>query len=667
MKFMKKKALVVYFFWSCLSALIVGGQERSGRTQTTESPETLIRRALELRKHDHSEQALATLEKAISETPDSLRAHAEYVRTSTYDLERFDWVRAAYESQIIREPNNPIYPLALAIGQDLTPLNGKRPWFEKVIAIAPDSSAAHLARSFLIYEKEPAAALSELSKFIEADGSIMQAYVQSILLEEKRLGDIDGAIDTAQKWAARDDIAVSDFRGSGLFELWRLRLAKAPESESARTALDDELRRLAASSHDLDTLYWIRTGYSTLLKDPDQAKSIEERIRRLDPSWYPERGFEFYAATSDESGISRQLIAVNRQVSILFGMDQVDDSLEPAQQMTELEKLLTLQPSTGMKMLIYRRLFRLAEQAREVALQVRYGEKYRRALFRLDANDADPTLAAKISLALSDQGINLPAALKYAHRADELTAQFHPARRPQNTDEEWFKHGKSDKQQQDAYRFQRSLALEAVGWVLCKTNHCVEGEEKLRQAIALNRSERGLYHLGSVLEMMGRNSEAEKVKVEAHNEWIESIRRQFIKGEAAKDFQLDSIDGRKIRLSDLKGKVVLLNFWATWCAPCIKEMPLLVRTYERYKDNGFEVLAVSVDDKTERYKVPVFAREHKLTFPVLFDDGAQSLYKVSSFPTTFFIDRQGNVRLRQALFRDERSLEAIIGELVKRD
>ena len=213
----------------------------------------------------------------------------------------------------------------------------------------------------------------------------------------------------------------------------------------------------------------------------------------------------------------------------------------------------------------------------------------------------------------------------------------------------------------------RSLALEAVGWVLCKTNHCVEGEEKLRQAIALNRSERGLYHLGSVLEMMGRNSEAEKVKVEAHNEWIESIRRQFIKGEAAKDFQLDSIDGRKIRLSDLKGKVVLLNFWATWCAPCIKEMPLLVRTYERYKDNGFEVLAVSVDDKTERYKVPVFAREHKLTFPVLFDDGAQSLYKVSSFPTTFFIDRQGNVRLHQALFRDERSLEAIIGELVKRD
>src|SRR3989442_5800208 len=239
MKFMKKKALVVYFFWSCLSVSIVGGQERSGRTQTTESPETLSRRALELRKHDHSEQALATCEKAISEAPNSLRAHAEYVRTSAYDLERFDRVRAAYESQIVKEPNNPIYPLALAIGQDLTPLSAKRPWFEKVIAIAPDSSAAHLARSFLIYEKEPAPALSELSKFIEADGSIMQAYVQSILLEEKRLGDIDGAIATAQKWAARDDIAVSDFRGSGLFELWRLRLAEGQVTPSTRAALDD--------------------------------------------------------------------------------------------------------------------------------------------------------------------------------------------------------------------------------------------------------------------------------------------------------------------------------------------------------------------------------------------------------------------------------------------
>src|SRR5256884_328525 len=63
---------------------------------------------------------------------------------------------------------------------------------------------------------------------------------------------------------------------------------------------------------------------------------------------------------------------------------------------------------------------------------------------------------------------------------------------------------------------------------------------------------------------------------------------------ASMEIQVDSIDGRNIRLSDLKGKVVLLNFWATWCAPCIKEMPLLVRTYERYKDNGFEVIAVSV-------------------------------------------------------------------------
>src|SRR5260370_36099384 len=113
--------------------------------------------------------------------------------------------------------------------------------------------------------------------------------------------------------------------------------------------------------------------------------------------------------------------------------------------------------------------------------------------------------------------------------------------------------------------------------------------------------------------MEGRKTEAERVRLEAQNEWIESIKRQFTNGGPAKDFQLESLDGSKIRLSDLKGKVVMLNFWATWCAPCISEMPLFVRMYEKYRAQGFEILAVSVDDKVDRYKVAPFAKEHKLT------------------------------------------------------
>ncbi len=194
-----------------------------------------------------------------------------------------------------------------------------------------------------------------------------------------------------------------------------------------------------------------------------------------------------------------------------------------------------------------------------------------------------------------------------------------------------------------------------------------EAETKLREAIKISRSEKYLSHLSDALRNLNRLEEAEQFALEAKNEYRAGVRRKF-KNEASKDFELASIDGRKIKLSDLKGKVVMVNFWATWCKPCIKEMPVFVKVYDKYKDQGFEILAITVDETESRPQVINFATKQKINFPVLYDEGTAKLYGVHGYPTTVFIDKQGNVRYRSLGFsieNAERDLRIIIEELMK--
>ena len=112
----------------------------------------------------------------------------------------------------------------------------------------------------------------------------------------------------------------------------------------------------------------------------------------------------------------------------------------------------------------------------------------------------------------------------------------------------------------------------------------------------------------------------------------------------APDFTLKSISGENKRLSDFKGQVVLLNFWASWCVPCRQEMPILNDIHKKYEALGFAVLGVNVDQKSE--KAIKYLKDTPVDFPVLYDpEGKVSkLYSVSAMPSTAIIDRDGNVR-----------------------
>lgn len=107
------------------------------------------------------------------------------------------------------------------------------------------------------------------------------------------------------------------------------------------------------------------------------------------------------------------------------------------------------------------------------------------------------------------------------------------------------------------------------------------------------------------------------------------------------DFSVPSLDGKKISLKDFRGKVVFLNFWATWCVPCREEMPAMEKLYQEFKDKNFVVLAINVKDrKTEALK---FVKELKLTYPIAFDPEGEVglLYGAWGLPTTYLIGPKG--------------------------
>lgn len=136
-------------------------------------------------------------------------------------------------------------------------------------------------------------------------------------------------------------------------------------------------------------------------------------------------------------------------------------------------------------------------------------------------------------------------------------------------------------------------------------------------------------------------------------------------GSAAPDFTLKTVIGDTVTLSSLKGKKVLLNFWATWCPPCQEEMPALENIYKKYKGEGIEIIAVNatVGKETEE-KVKQFIDVHQLTFPVPLDTDGEvvQMYGIYGMPTSYFIDENGVVR---SFYFGMMTEEMIIRELKK--
>lgn len=136
----------------------------------------------------------------------------------------------------------------------------------------------------------------------------------------------------------------------------------------------------------------------------------------------------------------------------------------------------------------------------------------------------------------------------------------------------------------------------------------------------------------------------------------------------AADFTLPDLDGNSLTLSEFKGKVIILNFWATWCPPCRKEIPDFVELYEKYKDEGLLIIGVNLDGGDSR-SVKQFSKNYKINYPIVLGNVnvTQDYGGIRGIPTTFVIDRKGDIKKKyigyqpRAIFEDaaKRLLEEV--------
>jgi thiol-disulfide isomerase/thioredoxin len=621
----------------------------------------LVKQAKEMRTRDKFDEALAALRKAIALAPNYVEAHAAYIETKDYYMERDDEVRAEYEALLAKEPNNPVYLMAQILVYRALLTKSRQAAFGRVAELAPDWAWGHFAKAMMVRNNNPDTAIAELEQSIKLQSSSREPYYELINLYSARR-DYDAAIETAKKMAD----FPGDFRETGQESLWQFRYRKASNSSAEeREKLKAEFKRLIETTEDLEALSGIQRTVS-IFQESAFFEAFQSKIKKLDPTWYWSRGL---GSTGGLRGVlgeeNRTLATFNHQNVIRNDATLIHFNREmlPNEKIPQLEKMLALKPGRRATELIYHYLFEQAEKADHLSAMLKYGEV-------LKAMEPKSIIVPiKLALALAEKKVQLEKALTYARMAEAATAEMRRPERRRDEDPFRFQDSLLEENQRQQYNLMRATALHALGWTLYQTGNYAEAESKLQQAVALKRDKDNLYHWAASLSKLGRTAEAEKLTLEADNLLANAVKEEMNRArkEPAKGFTLETVDGRKVSLSDFKGKIVLLNFWATWCGPCIKEIPDLKRLYGKYKEKGFEILAISGDVKADRQQVIDFAKQREMNFTVLFGEETLKLYSISGLPTNIFVDRDGIVRYRLAAVGPDapKSLEIALNELLR--
>jgi thiol-disulfide isomerase/thioredoxin len=613
----------------------------------------LVKRAVILAEIDKFQEAVASLRRALSISPHYLRAHIEYINIKTNFLSRYDEIQQEYEVLLQRHPRNAVYLMALnyrsngLVGRDA---------LQRVVELAPAWAWGHYAQALLLKETDPEKAVIELERCIASDGSAKEAYDVLIELQENRLRRIDDAIRTAERLASQKEIRPT----LKFSQLWRLRLVKANYSDESRRALRVELSELTRRTNKVGMLEAIRSAYLNLLNDSVGAELVAARIRRLDRTWIPERGWIYTQIHVNQSGVPRYVILVNRQIALNKQVQRVVGAIDivPAQKIRQLQGLLSSKPSPEMRRIIYEKIFQVAVRSRDAATAMRYGTILR----GLDPDDS--VLMSEIARVIADNRSRLARALYLASEAEKRTSSFHSPRRPANTPQALLDEIFPETKQRAQHELNRAASLDALGWVLVQLNRAREAEPLLSQAVKIAETEVRLTHWAIALEKLNRIDEASVVRGRVQAFLAESIKKKFVK-EQIDNLTIKSIQGETLNLADFRGQTVLITFWASWCVPCRLEIPHLKTLFEKFKGKGLQIMAISIDEEAANARALV--SDSKLPYFVSIDPILGKKFTEEGIPLSLFIDKTGILRYRKLGYEagDEREVEFVITELLK--
>lgn len=175
----------------------------------------------------------------------------------------------------------------------------------------------------------------------------------------------------------------------------------------------------------------------------------------------------------------------------------------------------------------------------------------------------------------------------------------------------------------------------------------------------------GIAIAGVVKNNIEKNEALETMSVGTEIDFL-ATKEGLAPGETAPDFELKTLDGETVKLSDYQGKKVILNFWATWCPPCKAEMPLMENYYDKAQKENVEILAVNLTTEDRGIdKVEAFVKANHLSFPIPMDKEGDvgSVYQAVTIPTSYIIDAQGRVQKKHIGPMDEKTMEDYIANL----
>lgn len=398
---------------------------------------------------------------------------------------------------------------------------------------------------------------------------------------------------------------------------WQAKMNLGSGSVETRASLRREIRSLERRfSKNVDALLILEKGYGTI-EDQEGVDRVRSAILTIDPTRL--RGWRFNNVEETE-----------RRIAVILKRD-------PTRQLTGawtgLAKVYLTKKIKLDKALVY--ADRTIEFWREKSLAAEYTREYLADALVLRGEILLEKGQTDIAVTALDEAVRLQPQYKAGPLEEPALEEYQL-----KLAKAYIRAGNKERAinaLMSVYAFEGTHQLEAKAMLESLSN-----ESKLAAMLTAAVENR-------------RAGQRPKARTKALNEMAK------IEIKPAPDFTLSTLAGNQVRLSDLQGKVVLVNFWATWCGPCLKEYPILVKFENDYKDKGVEIVMVNTD--TERYKVPPFLQKHRLTKTiVLADNEVEAKFGIRSVPNSVFIDRNGRIRLQKSGFGpgDELTLREVI-------